>query len=107
VHDVEALMARLRGARSLPELLEASFDAFEAIRVLARSSEDMVPSLFAAFMSAADAAVDGRQAITLAPSLSQVSLVTTPPAPGADIDTITVALAALGEQLDEYLAPCG
>jgi hypothetical protein len=104
VHDVEAIMARLRDARSLPELLAASFDAFEVIRILARGSEDIVPSLFAAFMTAADAAVDGRQAITLAPSLSPVSLVTTASAAGADIDTIADALAALGELLDECLA---
>jgi hypothetical protein len=107
VHDVEVIVARLRDARSLPALLAASFDAFETIRVLARGSEDMVPSLFAAFMTAADAAVDGRQAITLAPSLSPasgVTPVTTPPAAGADIDTIADALAALGELLDERLA---
>jgi len=104
VHDVETIMARLQGARSLPELLAAGFDAFETIRVLARGSEDIVPSLFAAFITVADAAVDGRQAITLAPSLPPVSLITTPPAAGADIDTITVALTALGELLDECLA---
>jgi hypothetical protein len=104
VHDVETIMARLQGARSLPELLAAGFDAFETIRVLARGSEDIVPSLFAAFITVADAAVDGRQAIILAPSLPPVSLITTPPAAGADIDTITVALAALGELLDECLA---
>jgi hypothetical protein len=104
VHDVEAITARLRSARSLPELLAASFDAFEIIRVLARGSEDKVPSLFAAFMMAADAAVDGRQAITIAPSLFPVSPITTPPAAGADIDTITDALAALGELLDGCLA---
>ena len=102
--DVEAIMARLRSARSVPELLEASFDAFETIRVLARSSEDIAPSLLAAFMTVADAAIDGRQAITLAPSLPPVSLITTPPAAGADIDTVTVALTALGELLDECLA---
>jgi hypothetical protein len=106
VHDVEAIMARLRGARSLPGLLAASLDAFETIRVLARGSEDMAPSLFAAFMTVADAAVDGRQAITLAPSLSPasgVTPVTTPPAAAVGIDTITDALAALGELLDECL----
>ena len=70
MHDVKAIMARLRDARSLAELLAASFDAFEAVRVIARCSEDMAPSLFAAFMTAADAAVDGRQAIAAAPSLS-------------------------------------
>ena len=107
MHDVEAIAARLRAAQSLPELLAVSFDAFEAIRVLARGSEGVVPALFAAFMTVADTAVDGREAITIAPSLSPApggTLATTPPAAGADIDTITVALAALGELLDECLA---
>jgi hypothetical protein len=107
VHDVEAIAARLRDARSLPELLAASFDAFEAICVLARRSEDRAPSLFAAFMTAADAAVDGREAITIAPSLSPSpggTLATSSPAADADIDTITDALAALGALLDERLA---
>jgi hypothetical protein len=105
--DVDAIMARLRDACSLPVLLAASFDAFEAIRVIARGSEDMVPALFAAFMTAADAAVDGREAITNAPSLSpasDVTLISSPPTAGADIDTITDALAALGALLNESLA---
>jgi hypothetical protein len=107
VHDVEVIAARLRDARALPELLAASFDAFEAIRVLARHSEDIVPLLFAAFMTAADAAVDGTQAITIAPSLSlepTATMIVAPHAAGADIDTITVALAALGELLGGRLA---
>ena len=107
MHDVEAIMARLRDARALPELLTASFDAFEAIRVLARGREDMVPALFAAFMTVADAAVDGRQAIIIAPSLSRgpgVTLAPGRPTAGADIDMMTDALAALGALLDERLA---
>jgi hypothetical protein len=107
VHDVEAIMARLRDAHSLPELLSASFDAFEAIRFIARGSEDLVPALFAALMTAADAAVDGREAITIAPSLSPapgVTLTTSPPDAGADIDTITDALAALGALINERMA---
>ena len=107
MHDVEAITARLQDARSLPVLLAASFDAFEAIRVIARGSEDMVPALFAAFMTAADAAVDGREAITVAPSLSPtpgVTLTISPPYAGADIDTITDALAALGALINERLA---
>jgi hypothetical protein len=47
----------------------ASFDAFEAIRLLTRGNEHRDPSLFAAFMMAADPAVDGREAITTSPSL--------------------------------------
>ena len=106
MHDVEVIVARLRDARALPELLAASFDAFEAIRGVAHGSEDLAPWLFAAFMTAADAAVDGTQAITIAPSLSLTptgTLIVAPSAAGADIDTIADALAALGELLDERL----
>ena len=106
VHDFEAIADRLRNARSFPELLAASFDAFEAIRVLVRGREDLAPSLFAVFMTAADAAVDGREAITVASSLSPTpggTLVTSPPAADAPIDTITDALAALGALLGERL----
>ena len=106
VQDVEALAARLREACSLPELLAVSFEAFEAIRVFARRSEDTVPWLFAAFMMAADAAVDGREAITTAPSLSPApsgTLPAGPPAADAEIKTITDAIAALGGLLDERL----
>jgi hypothetical protein len=73
VAGVEVIQARLREASSLAELLAVSFDAFEAIRVLARSSEDTVPGLFAALMTTADAAVDGREAITIAPSLIRLN----------------------------------
>lgn len=51
--------ARLRQAADLPEMLAAGFDAFEAIRMAARDYQDQVPGLFAAFMTTADAAVDG------------------------------------------------
>jgi hypothetical protein len=65
-NDIEL---RLRQAASLPEVLSASFDAFEAIRMTARDYEGRAPELFAAFMTTADAAVDGREALASAPSL--------------------------------------
>lgn len=69
--DTRAIEERLRAAASLPDLLAASFDAFEAIRRIARDCEDQVPDpLLAAFMTTADAAVDGREAVTGAPSLA-------------------------------------
>src|SRR5271155_5592759 len=55
---------------SLAETLAAAFDGFEAIRRLARSCEDSTPDLFAAFMSAASAAADGRDAAGSAPALA-------------------------------------
>ena len=60
---------RLEQAASLPQMLAAGFDAFEVVRMAARGCQDRVPELFAAFMTAADAAVDGREALTIAPSL--------------------------------------
>jgi hypothetical protein len=60
---------RLRQAAGLPAMLAVGFDAFEAIRIAARDCQDQVPGLFAAFMTTADAAVDGREALTVAPSL--------------------------------------
>lgn len=67
----EIVMAgdRLRDASGLPELLLASFDAFECIRIAARSADQRVPELFATFMMTADAAIDGREAVLLAPRI--------------------------------------
>ncbi len=69
MHQIDAIKTRLQEATDLPALLTAGFDAFETLRVLARGSEDENPALFAALMTAADAAVDGREALTTAPSL--------------------------------------
>jgi hypothetical protein len=69
MHEIDAIKTRLQEAKELPALLAAGFDAFEAVRALARGSEDENPALFAALMTAADAAVDGREALTIAPSL--------------------------------------
>jgi hypothetical protein len=107
VDEIGPVHVRLREASSLPELLAVSLSAFEAIRVLARGSEDCSPGLFAAFMMSADAAVDGREALTIAPSLPQASLRTLsagPPAAGTRIAAVTDALAALGALLDERLS---
>jgi hypothetical protein len=55
--------------RSLTQTLAEAFDAFEAIRQLARGCEDSTPELLPAFMSAASASADGRDAIMTAPAL--------------------------------------
>jgi hypothetical protein len=110
MHTTETITARLRAAPGLPELLAAAFDAFEAIRLLARGSEGEVPALFAAFMTAADAAVDGREAITAAPSLAPTHA-GAPPGNGAGggraagdtAGQVSSALAALAEVLGTHL----
>ena len=100
--DIEA---RLRQASSLPEALDVSFDAFEAIRMPARDCQDRVPELFAAFMMTADAAVEGREALTPAPSLP----LTSGAQPGnagavrADANQVADTLAALAAVLRDRL----
>mgnify|MGYP001239276096 CR=1 FL=1 len=109
MNDVPATIgieARLKQATSLPQTLAAGFDAFEVIRIAARDCQDRVPALFAAFMTVADAAVDGREALTIAPSL--------PPAGvggpgdaiirGGDLARAADALAALAGMLRDRLS---
>ena len=106
VEQVSRAGARLRDAAGLPELLAASFDAFELIRLIARACDNRVPALFAAFMMTADAAVDGREALTIAPSLP---LSAAGHGHGgmlladAGMGEITDALAALGALLHDRL----
>jgi hypothetical protein len=96
--ETSAVEARLRAAVTVPDTLAAGFDAFEIIRLLARDCEDRVPGLLAAFMTAADAAVDGRDAITAAPALpwpGRSEAGARVPGTGPDVAEIAGALAAL------------
>jgi len=100
VQDITEIGARLQAAGGLPDLLAASFDAFEIVRQLARDSDHRAPELFAAFMMTADAAVDGREAVTIAPAMpagrrSHASVAVA----DASIGEITAALATLGALL--------
>lgn len=99
--------ARILEASSLPELLAASFDAFESMRMLARSCEDREPGLFAAFMATADAAVDGREAIAAAPALGPAATEAAPAEPfpaGVGVTEAADSLATLAALLSERLA---
>jgi len=107
VEEISGIMTRLREAASLPDTLAAGFDAFEAIRRLARDCEDKVPALFAAFMTTADAAVDGREAITIAPSPPPRGVAAAGvgvPATGVPREEIAGALAGLGALLADRLS---
>ncbi len=110
--EIARLTAQLREESGLPELLSTSFDVFEVVRQLARSCDSEVPQLFATFMMAADAAVDGREAITVAPALRPGGAArpgappsdTGVPSAGAGVHQITAGLAALAALLAERLA---
>jgi hypothetical protein len=100
-----SIQARLRDASTLPDTLAVSFDAFEAIRLAVRSWVDRIPELFAAFMTTADAAVEGREAITAAPSLPAGPAAEPPGllAAGDSIDDAIDVLAAVGALVDSCL----
>ena len=105
--EISGIVTSLRGAASLPDTLVAGFNAFEAIRQLARGCEDRAPALFAAFMTTADVAVDGREAITIAPALPRprhAGAGAGVPAADASVEEIAGAIAGLGALLTDRLA---
>ncbi|MGE5289522.1 MAG: hypothetical protein ACM3ML_20450 [Micromonosporaceae bacterium] len=103
--EINRMMARLNAAGGLAGTLVAGFDAFEVIRAAARDCEDRAPELFAAFLLAAGAAVEGRNALAGAPSLRGRGEAASPDvAPlSADVGEITDALAALAGVLASCL----
>jgi hypothetical protein len=60
---------RLEQAAGLAAVLDAAYAAFESMRLAFRVHEDPASGLFAAFVMAAAAAADGRDAIAFAPSM--------------------------------------
>jgi hypothetical protein len=109
VKELDAIAARLRGSTTLAGLLDAGFDAFEVVRLVARASEDRAPELFAAFMTAAGTAVEGRNALGDAPSLPPATA--PPPAitmsATVEADQISDELAALAALLAQRMAEAG
>ena len=90
-------------------MLDAGFDAFEVIRLVARAGEDLAPDLFAAFITTAGTAVEGRNALGDAPSLPPA----TRPPPAITMSSTVGAgqiadeLAALATLLAQRLAEAG
>jgi hypothetical protein len=107
--ETQPIQAQLQYVSGLSDTLAVSFDAFEAIRLAARSCVDWVPELFAAFMTTAGAAVEGREAITAAPSLPAGPAATQPGlvAPGDSVGDAVGVLAVLGALLDTRLTQAG
>ena len=93
--ELDAIASRLRGGTTLAGLLDAGFDAFEVIRLVARASEDLAPDLFAVFITTAGTAVEGRNALNDAPSLPPA---TAPP------PAITMSATLNADQIADELA---
>lgn len=103
--ELGAITARVADSVTIPEALDAGFDAFEVIRLMARACENRGPELFAAFMVAAGTAVQGRNALNDAPSLppARSDLASSPVVgPALDVGLVADQLA----ELAALLAPC-
>jgi hypothetical protein len=90
----------------LAQMLGAAFDAFEAIRHCARDYEDRAPDLFAAFIAAATAAANGRDAVLTAsvfPADAEPPPGSTQPALDASPDQAADSIAASAAILADWL----
>ena len=95
---------RVRAAAGLPEVLESAWRAFECMLAEAEAHEDPATPLFPAFVLAATAAANGRDAVLLAPSLPWPPRYTPPGGgqvggPGEPARAAARALASLSQAL--------
>jgi hypothetical protein len=87
---------RVQAAAELPEVLESAWQAFECMLAEAEAHEDPATPLFPAFVLAATAAANGRDAVLLAPSLPWPPRDTTPTGGQADGPGEPAGVAARG-----------
>ena len=66
---IEAAQRRLQQASDLAEVLDAAYEAFEAMLSVIHRVQDPASGWFAAYVMAAASAANGRNAVALAPSL--------------------------------------
>jgi len=69
VRAIDAITGRLDHAAGVPDLLAVAWEALEFIRAAASGGADSGPGLYAAFMFAAAAAAEARDAVGMAPSM--------------------------------------
>lgn len=104
------LAGELRQVRGLPEVLNAAYSVFEVMLSIAREHGDPGSQSFAAFVFAAGAAADGRDAVAAAPSLPPAGLagnLALDQGWVTDADEAADGLAVLGEVLSSLLTAAG
>jgi hypothetical protein len=105
VEQIKLIHQRLVDADVLPALLAAAWDTFELVQTIASASAGDSPDLYPAFTFARGSAINGRNALAVAPSMPPVpaDATPTPPEPAADVDRLADALAALASALSRRL----
>jgi hypothetical protein len=99
---------RLQHAAGLAEVLDAAYDAFEQMLLAIRAHENPASGPFAAFVTAAASAADGRDAIAFAPSLPPRTGIHAPTAEdgapaGETAESISESIANLSRLLADRL----
>jgi hypothetical protein len=75
---IDAAQLRVQQASDLAAVLDAAYEAFEAILAVIHPAQDPASDLFAALVMAAASAANGRNALALAPSLPRHPLPAVP-----------------------------
>jgi len=106
--QIAAVRARLEQANGLPGILDAAYDAFEAMLAVIHGQEDGAGDGFAAFVMSAVSAANGRDAVAAAPSLPSAACGGAPPGgglrPGLTPQEAAAVLAGLSGLLASRLA---
>ncbi len=98
------LTDRLAEAADVPVLLAVAYDVFEHMLRALRGAEDQAGNLLPAFVLAAAAAGDGRDAVARAPWLPSLPEPPEPPMPSGGAEQVADEIAALSRALWERLA---
>jgi hypothetical protein len=102
--EIGMMYKRLGVAADLAGALVAAWDCFAVVQETADGCADRAPELFAAFLFAAAAAAEGREAVGFAPSMpASPGPPTGPIAPGHDAQEIAGQLAGLAAVLHSTL----
>jgi len=102
---IKPIQQHLLDADGVSGVLATGWDAFELVRAVAGASADRAADLYPAFTLARGAAVSGRNAIALAPSMPVDSATLFAPSapPEADVYEVADALADLASALSGRL----
>ena len=102
--DIIAARERLRAAAGIADTIGAGWAAFELVRSASRSCASRDDGLLAAYTMAATIAVEGRNTLAGAPSLTEVAqpVACTVP-PGTDVVSLAADLASLAGEVTACL----
>lgn len=101
MNQIEVVRQQLINADGVPGVLSAGWQVFELVRAVTSASADQAGDMYPAFTFSRGAAVSGRNALVLAPSLpADCALWPDVPAPvTGDVDEVADAVADLASVL--------